>query len=109
MINPKPKQTRLDRLEALESDMLSVAIREIEDVCDMSNKTELRDREQVKELKELKANAAQTMLLMQRVGQYCQSKRGNFTGAGAVVLPEYVEKDAERQVINAIERFKGRK
>lgn len=102
--------SRIDRLADLEQAMQVVAVREIADIIDVSDKTDLRDREGVKDMMELKKNAAQTMLLMQRIGQYVDAKRGK-TPFGAVDnrLPESVEKEAEQRVVNAIERFRARK
>lgn len=103
-------KTRIDKLADLEQAMQVVAVREIEDIIDVSDKTDLRDREGVKDMMELKKNAAQTMLLMQRIGQYVDAKRGKIPfGMVDNRLPEKVEQEAERKVVDAIERFRARK
>lgn len=100
---------RIDKLANLEQAMQVVAVREIADIIEVSEKTDLRDQEGVKDMMELKKNAAQTMLLMQRIGQYVDAKRGKLPfGMVDNRLPEKVEKEAEQRVIDAIGRFKAR-
>lgn len=101
---------RVDRLAALEDGLQIVAVREISDIIDVSDKTDLRDGEGVKDMRDLKANAAQTMLLLDRINKYVQAKRGVVPfGTYDNRLPEKVEKEAEQKVVDAIERFRAKK
>ncbi len=100
---------RLEKLEQLEQAMQVVAVREISDIVDVSDGILLSDPDDVKRFTELKRGAAQTMLLMQRIGQYVDTKRGKLPWASDNdKLPESVERDAEKRVVDAITRFRNR-
>ncbi len=100
---------RVERIAALEDGLQVIAIREISDIITVSDKTDLRDADGVNDMKSLKDNAAKTMLLLDRLSKYVMAKRGTVPfGTYDNRLPDEVEKEAERKVVDAIERFRAK-